>query len=369
MASITDMLVGSVLEQSQKAPDISAGISQGAQLAQAAENMRAQREQLEMKKQEQQMSKVDRLTEAMSVGAKIASKSARNAYFKEYIPKMQAALGLQDFIPPETMAMIQADPEQAKKFSLLKTKIMNDEMTFDQAVAQMDPEAWAMLDDREVLQMEAAEKFRIQQQESTARASAPGDRLAGQFATNKALGIKKEFDQNTRKDFERYTAANNALALLKSDLPIADEASKTQLARLSGEVGNLTEQDLARFGGSKDLKERASQLFKTASEGKLTPGNRRQLVRIADEFKAIVDAKIRAQAARSVKGAKALRLDTKTVEELIDVEGLLSGGNVQSSAQSGPKDKKVEDYAAQYNMSYEQALGILTKRGYKPGGK
>jgi hypothetical protein len=182
------------------------------------------------------------------------------------------------------------------------------------------------------------------------------------------MTIKDKFDQNTRKDFERYTAANNALALLQSNLPIADEASKTQLARLSGEVGNLTEQDLARFGGSRDLRERASQLFTTAKEGKLTAENRRQLVTIAQEFKKIVEAKIKAQADRSIKGSTTLGIDSEKVKQLIDVEGLLAGGNVTVPGEAG-QDAKVAEYAKQYNLDYARALQILQKRGYQPKGK
>lgn len=200
MADITDMLVQSGLQSSQQAPDITGAIDKGAQLGMHIEQMKAQREQLEMAKQQQQLAKVDKLTSAMIDGAKIKSKAARNAFFKEYIPKMQSALGLQDFIPADTMAMIQADPEEAKKFSLLKDKIMNNEMTYAQAVAQMETEAWATMDDSEVSQLENAEKFRLQQEAGLTKASMMAGPRAGQLETRKvdqAAQAKNKIDTDT----------------------------------------------------------------------------------------------------------------------------------------------------------------------------
>ena len=325
MSTLAEQLVGVVAEGNQK---LGSNLQSGAALAQSVQQVQQNREKIELEKQQHQLMKVDKLTSAMEAGAKMKSKSARNAFFKNYIPSMQQALGLQDFIPADTMKMIEADPEEAKKFSLLKTKIMNGDMTYDQAVAQMDPEAWAVMDDNEVLQLEASEKFRIQQQEMNQRAQNPQGRLAEQFDVTQMQKVKAAFDQNTRKDMERYTAANNALALLGTNQPISDEAVKTQLARLAGEVGNLTEADLSRFGGSRDLIERSKQLSQTLATGKLTEGNKKQLGVIANEFKKIVEAKIRAQAKRSAVGAKEIKLDQKSVERFLDVDTLLEGGNV-----------------------------------------
>lgn len=372
VASIADQLIGVATQGGQQ---LTSNIKSGAELAQGIEQVQNQRAQLEQKKQELQMQKVDKLTSAMEAGAKMKSKSARNAFFKNYIPQMQAALGLQDFIPEATLAMIQADPQQALKFSLLKDKINNNKMTYAEATAKMDPEEWAMLDESEITQLEAAEKFRIQQSEATKRSGAPNARLAEQFEINKITGIKDSFEQEIRKDLDRFTAANNALALLNSNLPIADEASKTQLARLAGEVGALTEPDLQRFGGSKDLKERAAQLFATAAEGKLTTENRRQLKIIANEFKSIVEAKIRAQAERSVEGGVALGFDENKLRKTIGVDKLLNVDSKKSNTDwkkglakqkdrvskltSEEKEKYIKGFAEKFKVSEDEVRKSL----------
>lgn len=366
MAGIADLLIQSGLKSSMEQADVTgaaaSGAQMGAQLAQTINNTQKTRADIEAEKQKIQLMKVDKLTSAMEIGAKIPSKSARNAYFKNYIPSMQAALGLQDFVPPETMAMIQADPEQAKKFSLLKTKIMNGAMTYDQAVASMQPEEWAMLDDKEVLQMEAAEKFRVQQQEQNARA--PGDRLADQFAKNKMIDFKKQFDTATNKLRERYIAGNTAVNLIELGNPIADEASKGQIARLSGEVGVLTDQDIARFGGSKAINERMQQAITQAYEGKLTKENRALLKTVATRIRSSVETEIRNQEKRVIEGAAEVGIDREKMRNMIGLDYVLGGGAAPSGA-----DPKVADYAKQYNMTYEQALQVLTKRGYQPKGK
>ena len=215
MASIAEQLIGTAAQSGQQ---MGSNIQHGAELAQSVENIQNQRAQIEQQKQNLQLQKIDKLTSAMEKGAAIKSKSARNAFFKTYIPQMQSALGLKDFIPEDTMAMIQADPEQAKKFSLLKNKIMTGEMTYDQAAAHMEPEAWAGLDEGEVSQLEAAEKFRLQQAAAQQRTEALGgpregnlqarreDQAAGAVnKINNDAAVKKLIDQGQRIDRDLLT--------------------------------------------------------------------------------------------------------------------------------------------------------------------
>ncbi len=90
----------------------------------------------------------------------------------------------------------------------------------------------------------------------------------------------EKLQQNYNKDKvvatanEGISAANMAESLLDSDTPIADAAIKRQLARLAGEVGVMTDQDVASFGGSQAVKDRLAQSVKTMSDGKLTKANK-----------------------------------------------------------------------------------------------
>lgn len=82
---------------------------------------------------------------------------------------------------------------------------------------------------------------------------------------------------------KRLNQVSSARELLAGG-PISQEAAKTAIARLSGEVGNLTENDINRFGGSSAVTSKISQLFTKAAEGTLTAANRKELNNIVDAF-------------------------------------------------------------------------------------
>lgn len=368
--SIADMIVASGLQSSKEVPDLAGSLTKGVELASHIERTKQAREQIEMQKQQHQLNKVDKLTSAMEVGAKIKSKSARNAYFKNYIPQMQAALGLQDFIPPETMAMIQADPEEAKKFSLLKSKIMNGEMTYDAAVSAMDPEQWAMLDDAEVLQLEAAEKFRVQQAGADKRS--PNNRLWDQHEDRQLTQLNNDI-RNAYKPIENTrTALKNAydsLLKVKSDIDAGKKESSIDfnvaargLAKAfnSGAMSDADVDDFRRLTGVTDITESNIKRWITGGAPKEAV---RSLIGVAERSAANVDAQA-AEIANSFEGRYSNFSDPVRARKN-------SGINAFSSPtlQTKGSDSKIADYAKQYNLSYDQAAKILTKRGYKPGSK
>ena len=92
-------------------------------------------------------------------------------------------------------------------------------------------------------------------------------------------------DPNTRKLIERQNTASNAEALLEMENPIADSAVGTQLARMAGEVGNLTENDIARFNGSPDLVSRAKKFASKNVSGLITESDRQLLKEMVVVFK------------------------------------------------------------------------------------
>ena len=106
-------------------------------------------------------------------------------------------------------------------------------------------------------------------------------------AENKSL---IQIDKTLRNDYlvkqrsEQLQYAANTLALLHSDNPVANQAAKTQLARLSGEVGVLTDRDVERFGGSKALLSKLNQAIAETTTGKLSKENKAFLVDVANSF-------------------------------------------------------------------------------------
>jgi hypothetical protein len=254
MAGFADQMVQSGLQSSQQFPDLAKNVESGVGIAQTIENVQRNRELLEQQKQQLQTQKVGKLIDAMEAGAKMPSTGARNAYMKYYIPKVQDALGLQDFIPPETLEMIKADPEQVKKFGLLKSWIMNghdsegNPFDYITAVAKMDPEEWANLSDKDVNQLEASEKFRVQQQGLGQRAAmfagAPGSPKEQTLANTdlakfseavsnpsnrKAIGMHKAIIDSA----DRVGAFENAIGMPTGKNPPPNETEPQYIARLN----------------------------------------------------------------------------------------------------------------------------------------
>lgn len=224
--SLADMLVQSSLQGAQASGEqLASGIKTGAALAQQIEQTQQIRQQMEQQKEQLQLQKVDKLTGLMEKGAAIKSKAARNAFFKNYIPKTAAALGLQNFIPEDTMMMIQADPEQAKKLTLLKAKIRSGEMTMSDAVSQLDPEAFASMDEAEVMQLEAADKFRIDNQEKMGRAQFVASEAGARADEARTQAGQVELAKKVADKYATYTAGGGRAGMQSSLKSLKDVAN------------------------------------------------------------------------------------------------------------------------------------------------
>lgn len=257
MASIADQLISSGLQTSQQAPDIKGAVESGVGIAQTIENVQRNRELLEQKKQELHVQKIGKLIDAMEAVKNLPSAGSKNAYLKYYIPKVTNALGLQDFVPPETMEMIKADPDQVKKFGLLKAQIQNGSLTYEQAVSKMDPEEWANMSDKDVQQLDAAEKFRTQQEGLEHRASmfagAAGSPKEHTLATNdlqkfgaevanpttrRALGNHKQIIDAT----DRVKGLSDQIGMGRGEFPPKDESEPQYISRLNKATSQQVEE-------------------------------------------------------------------------------------------------------------------------------
>ena len=99
--------------------------------------------------------------------------------------------------------------------------------------------------------------------------------------------VQNEFnrDDGVKKAREGIVAAEDVQELLASNNPIADETSKSRLARLAGEVGVLTDNDIKRFAGSKATRASFAQEIERMATGKLTPENRKYMLDVANLMK------------------------------------------------------------------------------------
>jgi hypothetical protein len=117
-------------------------------------------------------------------------------------------------------------------------------------------------------------------------------------------------DKLVLKANEGLNAADDAMSLLESNTPISDQAVQRSLARLSGEVGVLTDQDVAAFGGTKSISGKLAQSIEQMKSGKLTPENKQFMKEIINVFKKRREEQLDQRALLLTKqGSKRLDID------------------------------------------------------------
>lgn len=97
-------------------------------------------------------------------------------------------------------------------------------------------------------------------------------------------GFQKTLDTTAKKNFDAIEQARTALAISDDNNPIGDAALATFMARATGEVGNLTENERKPFESSRDISSQLQQWLQKAKNGKLTPDNRRRIKQLAKVF-------------------------------------------------------------------------------------
>lgn len=79
--------------------------------------------------------------------------------------------------------------------------------------------------------------------------------------------------------------ADRAATLLKSDNPLADNASLNSLVKASGDTGAITQGDRDSFGGSAAFAAKLARAAEKIASGKLDEGNRKFLLQVAEIYK------------------------------------------------------------------------------------
>lgn len=209
--TIAEMLVGSALQSSQQDPQL----EQIAGIASNIANIKAQRQQVELKKQEIQMQKANSVTDTIKIAAEAKDPKLKNFLLKNVMPSKIKALGMEEFFTPQTMEMIQtSDDIQRKVLGLqldLDQKVRSGEMTGAEAykTAQSllsDPEQLALLDTDQIFE---AQKFAASEEGKSYRAKQlAGFRVgaAGETEVSKSLG----------KRYADYTAAGGRANIEKN---------------------------------------------------------------------------------------------------------------------------------------------------------
>jgi len=91
----------------------------------------------------------------------------------------------------------------------------------------------------------------------------------------KVLTAEKQFlaDPQVKKARAGIDAIQTARDVINSGNPLALSVATRLLARIAGEVGVMTDKDVAAFGGSKAITDRISALAKEISVGRITENN------------------------------------------------------------------------------------------------
>lgn len=143
---------------------------------------------------------------------------------------------------------------------------------------------------------------------------------------------KDKLVQDTEK---RLEASEDALALLSTNNPIADEAAKRKIARLSGEVGVLTDADVASFGGSRAWLNRIQSVVDRGAYGTLTPEDRKLMLAMSQTLKEKAENQLTERAEHfAAQGAKRFGMDKEEAYDYLRPGKAMSTKKQTSEAQS-----------------------------------
>lgn len=151
-------------------------------------------------------------------------------------------------------------------------------------------------------------------------------------------------DKLVGKFQEQLSSADDAEALLLSNNPIADEVSKGKIARLSGEVGVLTDQDIKRFAGSTATLSKAKQAFEQAKSGKLSYENRQLMLSLVRGLKDNADQHLQKRAMDYAKqSAKRLNIPEDEAYEYLRPGSQMPSQEPKKQQEAQPERVRVVD--------------------------
>lgn len=113
-------------------------------------------------------------------------------------------------------------------------------------------------------------------------------------------------DKRVTKAYQSIDASQDISELALSGNPIAAAAIPTYSARMSGEVGNLSEPDKKPFGGTRAILGRIEQSLKQMADGTLTEDNRKFMIDLTNIIQKRAYEKIHSEATNTAKQKKGL---------------------------------------------------------------
>jgi len=137
--------------------------------------------------------------------------------------------------------------------------------------------------------------------------------------TRKETSLIDKFQKASEKSREALNYATKVEELVKANSPLSGAFVIRALARISGEVGVLTDQDVNAFKGSRAWTDRMQQAFEEATTGKLTDSNRKYILEAVKQLKSIENDVLKTKAEDYAKKyGRVLTGGESRAKELID---------------------------------------------------
>lgn len=335
MPTLSEMFIGGIQQQEGRSLDSSSGAAVGAQLAHMKMERETQMAQLQQKQQELQVAKFEKVGKWFDDYAKMPDGGAKQAFGKNFIPQGIQALGLQDKVNPIVTDMMLKDSQLATGLtSLVRQGVLKvTDLQNPEKIAQVYPEAaseGARLSADFAKQMGDAEEQSLDRQtqidnskRSAANAGIRGSGVQDRADNTNLMNLTNRFNTAVAKSKDRLTAAQNIELLLNAKNPMSDSAVRTQLARLSGEVGPLSDFDVKTWSGDPSILARTQQWLNLASEGKLTEANRAQMREVAVTLRQVAQNRIKSEAKRTARLGANVGIDEATMNDSIALDEII----------------------------------------------
>lgn len=185
---------------------------------------------------------------------------------------------------------------------------------------------------------------------------------------NKVVKLQDSFnkDKQVTKAEERIQSAQTLRDMVNGN-PITQEAAKTFAARASGEVGALSDQDRAAYGGTKAILSKINQIATQAASGELTEENKKFMIELADKFEQAGRRDLSARLDVYAKqGTKRVKMSEDEVKEIIRPDLILQQqeqkSTISTQRQLSNKDQQALDWANS-NPNDPRAAQIKRKLG------
>ena len=149
---------------------------------------------------------------------------------------------------------------------------------------------------------------------------------------------------------------NTVKSMINANSKLAPGFVVRALARMAGEVGVMTEQDVEAFRGSPAWSDQMERIFISATKGTLSSSDKKEMLKAVDIMKNVEEQNLLNRADfMSEQASKASGLDKEEIKATM----LPKSQNIQPSSQQDPQITK---YAQEHNISYDQASKIKQQR-------